>query len=274
MPLYRPSELKALLESMGTSPKKRYSQNFLIDGNIVRKIAELADIKPGDEVLEIGPGPGALTEILLEKGARILAIEKDPIWAAALERLGGDITVIGDDVLACPLKETIEAWKKQPKIKIVANLPYHITTPILTTIAPMGDLLSEIIVMVQDEVAQRFSAPHGSREYGSITLFLNFWSKVEYGFKVKRSSFYPSPNVDSALIKLTLKEVHPNVDVDRFFEFTRKAFGQRRKMLKVSLKELLTPEQITANLTILQKRPEALSLDDFIELFAKISSDK
>lgn len=266
MPLYRPSELRALLDQMGASPKKRYSQNFLIDGNIVRKIAELADIKPGDDVVEIGPGPGALTEALLEKGARILAIEKDPLWAASLERLGGDITVISDDVLECSLEEIITNWKKQPRAKLVANLPYHITTPILTAISPLKNLLSDIVVMVQDEVARRFSAGPGSKEYGSITVFLNFWSQVEYGFKVKRSSFYPSPNVDSAIIKLTLKE-SPDVDSERFFELTRKAFGQRRKMLKVSLKDLLSPEVKANNATFLEQRPEALSLDDFLFLF-------
>lgn len=267
MPLYRPSELADLLKSMGTSPKKRYSQNFLIDGNIIRKIVHLADINPGDDIVEIGPGPGALTEALLEKGARILAIEKDPLWAGALERLGGDITVVSDDVLSCPLEQLIQSWKKQDKVKVVANLPYHITTPILTRLVPHSNLFSNIVVMVQEEVARRFTAPHGGRDYGSITLFLNFWSEVSYGFKVKSSSFYPAPKVDSALIKLILKTEIPNVDPELFFEFTRTAFQQRRKMLKVSLKNWLLPELKLTQEKLLKKRPEALSLDDFITLF-------
>lgn len=267
MPRFRPTELTQLLKQMGVSPKKSYSQNFLIDGNVIEKIVQLADIKEGDNVVEIGPGPGALTEALLNRGARILAVEKDPLWAGELENLGGDLEVVSDDVLTCPLESLVQNWKSQDKVKIVANLPYHITTPILTKIAPHKELFKEIVVMVQEEVARRFSSQPGSKEYGSITVFLNFWAEVAYGFKVKRSSFYPSPNVDSALIKLTLKETLPDVDPDKFFEFTRTAFGQRRKMLKVSLKEWFSDDVKAKEMGVLTRRPETLSLDDFLRLF-------
>lgn len=271
MPIYRPSELKSLLEQMGAHPKKRFSQNFLIDGNVIRKIADLADIKPGDEVVEIGPGPGALTEELLSRGARVIAIEKDTTWADSLSRLEGDLTVIADDVLECNLELLVRGWLKGDKAKLVANLPYNITTPILTGIAPLASLFSDVIVMVQEEVARRFTSPPGSREYGSITLFLNFWSEVKYGFKVKNSSFYPSPKVDSALIQLKLKPAPLIQNQDKFFEMTRKAFGQRRKMLKVSLREILPASVLSENQALLEKRPEALSLQDFIVLYELIS---
>lgn len=272
MPIYRPSELKALLEQMGAHPKKRFSQNFLIDGNVIRKIADLADIQPGDEVVEIGSGPGALTEELLTRKARVLAIEKDPLWAESLARLPGDLTVMADDVLTCPFESLVGEWLKGKRAKLVANLPYNITTPILVKIAPLENLFSEIIVMVQEEVARRLVSAPGSREYGSITLFLNFWSDVSYGFKVKNSSFYPAPKVDSALIRLKLKEPPHVSDREKFFEMTRKAFGQRRKMLKVSLKELLAAPILKENRALLEKRPEALSLEEFIALFSLISA--
>lgn len=267
MPLYRPSELADLLKQMGASPKKRYSQNFLIDGNVIGKIVQLADVQPGDEVVEIGPGPGALTEALLQKGVRLLAIEKDPLWAEALNRLEGDLTVIQGDILTCSLESILKKWKTKEHVKLIANLPYHITTPILTRLAPHSDLFSSIVVMVQEEVARRFTSPPGSKEYGSITVFLNFFSHISYGFKVKRTSFYPAPNVDSAVIKLQLKPHPADIDPDAFFKMTRKAFEQRRKMLKGALKDLLSESVKESHKALLEKRAEALSLDQFLELF-------
>lgn len=283
MAIYRPSELKNLLEQLGTHPKKRFSQNFLIDGNVIRKIADLAQVQPGDEIVEIGPGPGALTEELLARGARVLSIEKDRTWADALKRLEGDITPLAADVLACPLEETIARWRnearnearkearKGAKVKLVANLPYHITTPILTRVVPLHPLFSQIIVMVQDEVAERYTSPPGSRNYGSITLFFNFWSTVSYAFKVKNTSFYPSPKVASALLKFIPKPPPSSIaNPELFFQMTRQAFNQRRKMLKVSLKSYLPKTSIQNTILknpILEKRPEALSLEEFIALF-------
>ncbi|MCB1113574.1 MAG: ribosomal RNA small subunit methyltransferase A [Chlamydiia bacterium] len=271
MPRFRPTELSDLMKRIGASPKRRYSQNFLIDGNVIQKIVELADIKPGDEVVEIGPGPGALTEALLNRGARVFAVEKDSVWADELSGLQGDLQVINDDVLECSLEKLVESWKTKDKVKVVANLPYHITTPILTKLALNAKLFSEIVVMVQDEVARRFTAEPGGKEYGSITVFLNFWADVFYGFKVKRGSFYPAPNVDSAMIKLVLKDKIPDVDAEKFFEMTRAAFNQRRKMLKVSLKSFLNDDVKIQYKELLERRPETLSLDEFLSLFEKIA---
>ena len=140
MPLYRPSELRALLNELGTHPKKSHSQNFLIDGNIIRKIADFAEVKEGDQILEIGPGPGALTEELLRRKARVLAVEKDPVLAKKLADLTGELTVVTGDVLDCSLEELVGNWKKEGAIKVVANLPYHITTPILVLLTPAREL--------------------------------------------------------------------------------------------------------------------------------------
>jgi 16S rRNA (adenine1518-N6/adenine1519-N6)-dimethyltransferase len=205
MPLYRPSELKEYLQSLGVSPKKRLSQNFLIDGNIIKKIIQLADVCPGESVLEIGPGPGALTEGLLEAGAHVLAVEKDPILAKHLEFLGkGEkfLRVICEDILTVDLEKHLP---KGTKTKVIANLPYHLTTPILTRLIPLNKTFSSITVMVQEEVARRFAAIPGSKDYGSVTVFLQYYSEVQYGFKVSKNCFFPKPKVESAMVKFTLQ---------------------------------------------------------------------
>lgn len=271
MPLYRPSELRNLLQDLGTSPKKQLSQNFLLDGNIIRKIVLLAEIVPGDLVLEIGPGPGALTEALLNGGAKVIAVEKDKVFAEALTKLEGDLTVYAEDILSVDLAKILEGRKA----KVIANLPYHLTTPIMTKLIPANNLFSSIIVMVQDEVARRFAAPPGSKIYGSISVFLNFYSKPEYAFKVSKNCFYPKPKIESAVIKFTLHSPPEFIDENKFFMMTRTAFGHRRKMIHNSLSELYDSEKILLALNQIGKpattRPEELSLEDFIKLYKALA---
>jgi 16S rRNA (adenine1518-N6/adenine1519-N6)-dimethyltransferase len=282
MPLYKPTELLEFLESVGVKPKKSMSQNFLIDGNITRKIVKTADVQKGDVVLEIGPGPGSLTEELLLQGAKVLAVEKDFKLAEALRRLdpsGKRLFIFTDDIMRWPLKEELPKHLSEgQKVKVIANLPYHITTPILTSLVPLNDLISDIVVMVQDEVGRRFTAEVGSHEYGSITLFLNFWSKVHYAFKVGRSCFYPVPKVDSAIVSFKPEKPPYDVDPERFFEVTRRAFEQRRKMMRSSLRDLCPNivEALAAAGLSDTVRPEELSLEDFVKLFAyvEIEPDK
>ena len=270
MALYKPSELRAFLEEIGASPKKSLSQNFLIDGNIIRKISTLADIQPGDSVLEIGPGPGVLTEELLARGAHVLAVEKDRKFAAALHRLqtpDNRLTVIEGDILE-------EEFPLKPNTKLVANLPYQITTPVLTKFLPQKNLFQSITVMVQKEVATRYLGQPGGKDYGSITVFVRFYSEPQYGFTVEPTCFYPPPRVRSAVVKFTLKD-HPAVSSEEaFFAMTRRAFQQRRKMLRSSLKNAYDLTKIDQGLEKigkgLQVRPEELSLDDFLILFQEI----
>ena len=271
---YRPSDLRAFLDELGVKPKKQLSQNFLIDGNIVRKIVHFAEIKKGDCVVEIGPGPGALTEMLLEAGAHVTAIEKDSTFAKALHRLQTKderLTVISGDAL----EVSIETCLKK-KGKIVANLPYHITTPILSKLVPLNEAFESIVVMVQKEVADRFIAKPDTEDYGSFSVFLQFYTTPEYGFTVEPTCFYPRPKVKSAVVKLKLHSPPPVASVDRFFKMTRTAFQKRRKMLRASLKELYGSEQIEEGLKKIglnpQIRPEALSLDDFLRLFQIIDN--
>lgn len=277
MAIYKPTELLDFLKGLGINPKKALSQNFLIDGNIIRKIVSSAKVTADDIVLEVGPGPGSLTEALLETGAHVIAVEKDKILAEALERLkvrSSRLDVYCDDILAFPIEEICSKFPGK-KLKVIANLPYNITTPIIAKLIPLNHLFSSLTLMVQDEVARRFTGKPGTPEYSSFTIFLSFFSKPSYSFQVSRNCFYPVPRVESAIVTLDLKEPPKVSNEENFFKLTRKSFEQRRKMLRASLKELYAPEAVTKALTDLGlnplARPETLSLEQFIELFEKLS---
>jgi 16S rRNA (adenine1518-N6/adenine1519-N6)-dimethyltransferase len=273
--LYQPKELMRFLEGLGISPRKGLSQNFLIDGNILNKIVKSAAISPGDLVLEIGPGPGALTECLLDAGAHVVAVEKDRVLAEALNRLKEDdrpLEVFESDILEFPIESAIkERLGPGQSAKVVANLPYHLTTPILARLVTLYPLFSTLVIMVQEEVARRFTAVPGNKHYSSFTIFLNFYSKPRYGFSVKSNCFYPKPSVESAVVLLELRPPPPVSNPEAFFLMTRTAFEHRRKMLRSSLKELYPPAAIEVALEALSlnplARPEDLSLEEHLALF-------
>lgn len=276
MPIYKPSELLEFLESLGIGPKKGLSQNFLIDGNILRKIVLAAEVAPGDTVLEIGPGPGSLTEVLLASGAHVVAVEKDEVLARALHRLNTEnrLEVYCSDIMGFPVADKLGQMQQGKRAKVIANLPYHLTTPIIAMLAPMRELFSSLTVMVQDEVAARFTAAPGTADYSAFTVFLNFYSNPAYAFKVSRNCFFPPPRVDSAVVRLDLKDPPFLPDTNAFFTMTRKAFQQRRKMLKVSLKPLYPAHEVMEALSHIGShalaRPEELSLQQFVELFKRL----
>lgn len=273
------SELGPFLQSLGIVPRKGLSQNFLIDGNILRKIAAAGNVGADDLVLEIGPGPGALTEILLQTKGGVLAVEKDPILAQALSRFSAadnQLEIFCQDILDFPLAEVLQKrLLPGKKAKVIANLPYHVTTPILIKLVVHHQLISTLVLMVQEEVARRMTASAGSKEYGSLTVFLNYFADVEYGFKVSRSCFFPAPKVDSAVVILYPKPppLLPELEV-KFFLLTRTAFQQRRKMLRKSLKELYSGEDISKILELQglspAARPEEVSLENFLNLFLRL----
>lgn len=274
--IYKPSELRAFLKEHGMVAKKRFSQNFLIDYNILKKIVKVADIQPQDLVIEIGAGPGALTQVLLEQKAHVIAIEIDPKFAELLKRFqGGEnhIEILKTDVLKLPLDEMCkEKSKYHKKIKVVANLPYHITTPILTRLLPLHQWIESLTVMVQKEFAERMASQVGTSAYGSFTLFLQYYCDVNLCFTINPSCFYPPPKVQSAIVKCIL---HPppleKEDSELFFSLTRSAFHTRRKMLRTSLKELYPSQRLDEAFKIMQidprVRPEELSLAQFLTLF-------
>lgn len=282
MPIYKPSELRQFLERLRISPKKRLSQNFLIDGNIIRKIVKTANVSNQDIILEIGPGPGSLSEALLDTGCHLIAVEKDVTLAQELGRLATDekkLTLFCSDIMEFPFEEKLSSFLDHgKKAKVIANLPYHLTTPILALLITKRELFSTLYVMVQEEVARRFVAVPGTKDYSSFTLFLNFFSDPSYAFPVSRHCFYPEPGVDSAVVVLNLKEPPPVSNQDRFFILTRTAFSHRRKMLRSSLKELYPTEKVIHALEHnglnAQARPEELSLKQWVVFFEELRKNE
>lgn len=279
MGIYKPTELICFLEKFGLKPKKGLSQNFLIDGNIIRKIIKEAKIQKDSLILEIGPGPGALTQALLEEKASVIAIEKDQNLAVALERLQTPdkrLQIFSEDFLEFNLEEKLAPFIQEgKKITVVANLPYNITTPILIKLLPARKFFSSIFVMVQEEVAQRFVAVPKTKEYSSFTIFIRFFAIPAYLFFVSKNCFFPAPKVDSAVLELKLHKPPSVENQAAFFTMTRTAFEHRRKMLRSSLKDLYAPQQITKALEQMGKRaetrPEELFLEEFLHLFSLLN---
>jgi len=273
MARFRPTELKKYLEEIGAMPKKGLSQNFLIDGNILKKIVALAEIKPEDTVLEIGPGPGALTEQLIDAGCKVIAIEKDDLFAKAfLSQNIPNLQVIHADVMELSFADLFGALPK--KVKVVANLPYSLTTPILYKILKAHTFIESATLMVQEEVARRFLTP----SYGAVNLLIGYYSKARYGFFVSRKSFYPAPRVDSAVIHLSVEKRFSVEDEALFFEMVERAFSMRRKTLTSSLREYFPQEIIQTALEALKKsptsRPEELSLEEWVKFFTYIPKSR
>ncbi len=233
----------------------------------MRKIVHFAGVKKGDSVLEIGPGPGALTEELISAGARVTAIEKDPRMVQLLASLPG-LTIVETDILS------YEVPAVKPKWKVVANLPYHITTPVLAHLIENRDRIDSITVMVQREVADRFRAKPNTKDYSSFSVFLQFYADVHFGFVVSPTCFFPAPKVHSAVVRLDLRTPPPVSSEKKFFELVRTAFGKRRKMLRSNLKEIAAPLLIENALEKLglrrDARAEDLSVRDFTALFQEI----
>ena len=260
------SELLSFLEKIDRRPSKGLSQNFLVDNNIIAKIIQTADVQPGDQVLEIGPGPGALTKALLDRGAKVIAIEKDKVLSHELDRFQTPdqrLSTLCADFLKADLLNL------PSPLKVVANLPYSITTPIIEKILDHPDLFSSFTIMVQKEVAKRMIAQSGSKEFGSLSIFLAFYTTYHSSFSVSPSCFYPRPKVDSAVVRFDLRSQLFLKDPNPFFSVVRKAFQQRRKMIGTSLKKIyplsIIQEALLKSSSRIDARPESLSLEQWLQ---------
>lgn len=276
-----PSRTKEILKKHGFSFKKSLGQNFLTELNILRKIVETAGINLQTNVVEVGPGIGALTEQLAKNAAQVLAFEIDDRLIPVLEdtlSTYDNVTVIHEDVLKANLVETTKAVFKQDfPIKVVANLPYYITTPIMMHFLESALEVEEMIVMMQKEVAERISAKPGTKAYGSLSIAVQYFMEASVAFIVPKTVFVPQPNVDSAIIKLTKRE-KPAVEVTdekEFFKLTKASFQLRRKTLWNNLthfygKDEPTKAWLTTSLTEAEidpsRRGETLSLEEFARL--------
>lgn len=274
---------RAIMEKYGIRTKKSFGQNFLTDLNVLKNIVEAADITANDNVIEIGPGIGALTEQLAQAAGEVLALEIDQDLIPVLKEVLSpydDVKVINQDVLQANLPELIKKEFKDPSrpIKVVANLPYYITSPILMNLLASPVEWATICVMMQKEVAQRLTAKPGTKQYGALTLAIEYQMQAKIAFDVSRKVFVPSPNVDSAIVVLTPRTnplpVQP-FDKQKLFGFIRGCFAHRRKSLWNNLQSVIgkdpaVKEKMTAVLTQLdispQIRPEKLTLEQFIEL--------
>lgn len=277
--LYQSSYLAEILKKFNFSFSKSLGQNFLIDGNIVKNIVEKSGITDEDIVLEIGPGFGTLTEELALNAKKVIAIEKDNRLMEVLDytlQNYDNVKIINEDFLKIDLEKIFIEEAEGRKLKVVANLPYYITTPILERIIENKKYFSTISVMVQEEVARRVVALPNNKDYGSLTLYLEYNCEKEILMKVPRTVFMPSPNVDSAILYLKLVERDFDVDEDYLFKFIRSGFTKRRKNImnslskgfvnisKEELKEILSSLELSNNL-----RAENLSLQDYINITKK-----
>jgi len=271
------------MKKFGIRASKKYGQNFLIDKSVLEKILEVSDIDKDSMVLEIGPGLGTLTRQLCERAGKVLAVEidKDLIKALNINMSSySNFKLINDDIMKLNLKELLKENFGDNKAKVVANLPYYITSPIIMKLLEEKLNLSSITLMVQKEVAQRITASPGSKDYGVLTLSVQHYAIPELAVIVPAEAFMPVPGVDSAVIHMKVREKAPVslTDESLFFRVIKAAFAQRRKTILNALNgsdlklDKNVIEEVLSSCNIDPKRRgETISMDEFAELSNKIS---
>lgn len=255
-------------------PLKRFSQNYLVDKNIVKKIIDEFNPEKEDVVLEIGPGTGALTSELINNVKRFIAVEIDKRAVKQLKEKFPSLEIINQDFLETNLSDFVH---KNEKLRIIGNIPYNITSPILFKLIYERKFVRDALLMVQYEVAKRITAEKGTKDYGILSVLLNYFAKTKLCFKISPNVFYPKPKVYSAIIRIKfIEEEQKNFDDNLFINVVKAAFGNRRKVLKNSLSNsIFRAINFTNNVeltSLLAKRAEDLSIKDFIQLYEFIKS--
>lgn len=273
--LYTIGRTKEIISKYGFKFSKSLGQNFLIDGNIITNICEGAEISKSDGIIEIGPGIGTLTEQLAKYADKVIAVELDKKLIPILEETVGhleNVSVINNDILKVDLEKLIEEEFGGLDVKVVANLPYYITTPIIMKLLESRLNIESISVMIQKEVAKRMIAPPGNKDYGALSVAVQYYSNPKIIANVPSSVFIPKPNVDSAVIKLDIYKTPPVnvIDESIMFKVVKSAFGKRRKTIlnalssgvldldKETIAKILDKAQIDP-----KKRGEVLSIEDY-----------
>ena len=267
-----PQVTQHILNRFKLRADKKLGQNFLIDENVVRQIVAAAELSEADTVLEVGPGIGTLTQGLAESKARVVAVELDtrllPVLATTLNGYD-NVRVVHGDILKVNIMEEVGA----PSFKVCANLPYYITTPIIFALLEKRLPMERLVAMVQKEVAERMAAQPGGKEYGALSVAIQYYTEPKIAFIVPPTSFIPAPAVDSAVIVCKRREKPPVEVCDEglFFRVVKAAFSLRRKMLSNSLKNMgIKSEQVAKWLELAgvdgKRRAETLSLENFAKL--------
>ncbi|ADL06828.1 16S rRNA (adenine(1518)-N(6)/adenine(1519)-N(6))-dimethyltransferase RsmA [Thermosediminibacter oceani] len=271
---------RAIMREFGIRPSKRLGQHFLIDEAPLYKMLEAARLNESDEVLEIGPGLGVLTLELCRRAKKVVAVEKDPNLIPVLEKLTksyNNICLLREDVLKLDMEKL---WREyfDGKFKVVANLPYYITSPVIMKIINNRHLIEMAVIMIQKEVAHRLVAAPGNKDYGILSVAVQLYADVDLVCHVGRSAFLPPPKVDSAVVRLVLKEgsAVPLEDERLFFKVVEAAFGERRKTVKNSLRSRLSlfagdvEEALERAGIDGSRRAETLTIEEFAALAREI----
>jgi 16S rRNA (adenine1518-N6/adenine1519-N6)-dimethyltransferase len=276
MQAYKPSDIIAFLSTNLKKPKKCLSQNFLIDQNILNKIVDRAQIEEGDTVLEIGPGLGVLTKALLNKQAHVIGVEKDAFFANYLKKIDSPyLTIIQDDFLKINLNDIV---KTKNKIKVVANIPYNISSPIIVKLLKSSFLFSSLTILLQKQLAERIIGEN--EKSNSLCIFTQIYSKPTYAFTVSNNCFYPRPSVQSAVVHFSCKKSLNliNEEIIEFEKLFRLAFQQKRKKIITSLSKKYPRDSIIDALLTMQMnlniRPEELNYEKFLEFFCLLTGAK
>ncbi len=276
-----------IIEKYRFSFQKKFGQNFLIDSNILEKIVDSAELTEQDCVLEIGPGIGTMTQYLAEQAREVIAVEIDKNLIPILEETLGDydnVTVINEDILKVDINRIVQERNGGRPIKVVANLPYYITTPIIMALFEKHIPLQSITIMVQKEVADRMQVGPGTKDYGALSLAVQYYSKPEIVARVPASCFMPRPNVDSTVIRLERYDEPPVEVADESYLFAviRASFNQRRKTLVNGLTNagnlgVSRPdvEKVLAEMELSPTvRGETLTLEQFAELSSRLYRER
>ena len=269
---YSPKKMQDLLDKNSFYFKKNFGQNFIVDENIIRNIINVSDIDEDTLVIEIGPGAGSLTYFLCQAAKQVLCYEIDTRLKDILDsNLDGftNVDIKYEDFLKCNVKEDLKKYNYK-KLYVVANLPYYITTPIIVKLIEDGVDVDKMVLMVQKEVGDRFKAIPGSRDYGSLSIFINYYYDVKKALDVSKNVFMPKPNVDSIVVLFTKKDKQIELkDKELFFKLIRDSFKQKRKTLRNNLKDydldiiLCVLKEYGYDLSV---RAEQLSIDVFAHI--------
>ena len=268
---YSPKKMNENLNNNNFNFKKKFGQNFIIDENVIKNIVEKSNIDKDTLVLEIGPGAGSLTYFLAQSAKNVLCYEIDTTLKDILnENLKeyDNVDIIYNDFLKVNVSEDIKKYQYK-KIYVVANLPYYITTPIIIKIIEEKIDVDKIVVMVQKEVGDRFKAEPGSKDYNSLSIFLNYYFEVKKQIDVSKNVFIPKPNVDSIVVEFTKRTNKLKVNEEIFFKLIRDSFVQKRKTLKNNLKayDLNKIEYVLKKHNMdLSIRAEQISIELFVEI--------